>query len=102
MEFCPKCGSVLIEKNKRFGCARCSYYAKGKVKIESNEQLNKGQEINILKEKEIETLPKITAICAKCKNDEAYFWTRQTRAADEAETRFFQCTKCKHTWREYR
>ncbi|PIN88579.1 transcription factor S, partial [Candidatus Pacearchaeota archaeon CG10_big_fil_rev_8_21_14_0_10_35_13] len=20
----------------------------------------------------------------------------------EAETRFFKCTKCKHTWREYR
>ncbi|MEK6933005.1 MAG: transcription factor S, partial [Nanoarchaeota archaeon] len=28
--------------------------------------------------------------------------TSQTRAADEAETRFFKCTKCKHTIREYK
>jgi len=39
--------------------------------------------------------------CPKCGNDEAFFWTAQMRAADEAETRFFRCTKCKHTWREY-
>jgi DNA-directed RNA polymerase subunit M len=31
----------------------------------------------------------------------AYFWTQQTRGADEPETRFFKCTKCSHTWREY-
>ncbi|PIO07920.1 transcription factor S, partial [Candidatus Pacearchaeota archaeon CG10_big_fil_rev_8_21_14_0_10_35_219] len=32
----------------------------------------------------------------------AYFWTMQTRAADESETKFYRCTKCDHTWREYR
>jgi len=25
----------------------------------------------------------------------------QTRAADEPPTRFYRCTKCGHTWREY-
>ncbi|PJB94591.1 transcription factor S, partial [Candidatus Pacearchaeota archaeon CG_4_9_14_0_8_um_filter_35_24] len=25
-----------------------------------------------------------------------------TRAADESETKFYRCTKCDHTWREYR
>ncbi|MBI2629509.1 transcription factor S [Candidatus Pacearchaeota archaeon] len=103
MEFCPKCGAVLVEKSKNYGCPRCSYSAKGKVKIESNEQVkSKKEEINILKEKETDVMPKITATCPKCKNGEAYFWSSQTRAADEAETRFFKCTKCKHTWREYR
>jgi DNA-directed RNA polymerase subunit M len=26
---------------------------------------------------------------------------RQLRAADESEVRFFRCTECKHTWRQY-
>ncbi|MBI2112883.1 transcription factor S, partial [Candidatus Woesearchaeota archaeon] len=26
---------------------------------------------------------------------------QQTRGADEPETRFFRCTKCNYTWREY-
>ena len=38
----------------------------------------------------------------KCDHKEAWFWTSQTRAGDEAETKFFKCTKCRHTWREYR
>jgi len=50
---------------------------------------------------ELETKPIVEERCEKCSNKEAYFWTIQTRAADEAETRFFKCTKCNYTWREY-
>ncbi|RLG67435.1 MAG: transcription factor S, partial [Methanobacteriota archaeon] len=32
---------------------------------------------------------------------DAYFLPVQTRAGDEAETRFFECVKCKHRWRAY-
>ena len=39
--------------------------------------------------------------CPKCHNKGAYYWFLQTRSADEPETRFLRCTKCKHTWREY-
>ena len=49
----------------------------------------------------VETNPRVEADCAKCDNKEAFYWTRQTRGADEPETRFFKCTKCNHTWREY-
>ncbi|GAI81579.1 unnamed protein product, partial [marine sediment metagenome] len=35
-------------------------------------------------------------------NEKAYFWSVQTRSGDEAETKFFKCTKCEFTWREYR
>ncbi|MRR35944.1 transcription factor S, partial [bacterium] len=31
----------------------------------------------------------------------AYWWLRQLRSADESEVRFFRCTKCSRTWREY-
>jgi len=101
MEFCPKCGSVLVEKRKNFGCARCGYTAKGKVKIESTEEIKEIKAAPIVKEKETNVTPVTSAVCPKCGHKEAYFWSAQTRAADEAETRFFRCVKCKHTWREY-
>ena len=102
MEFCPKCGSVLIEKRKNYGCARCNYTAKGKVKIESSEKMKEKERIGVVKEKDIDVFPVTAANCPKCHNKEAYFWSSQTRAVDEAETRFFKCKKCAHTWREYR
>jgi len=33
MEFCPKCGAVLVEKKKELGCPRCNYNSKTKSKI---------------------------------------------------------------------
>lgn len=101
MEFCPRCGSVLVEKNKKYRCARCNYSAKGKVSIKISEMIRKKEAVGVVSEKEIDVFPKTAAVCPKCKHDEAYFWSIQTRSADEAETRFFRCTKCKHTWREY-
>lgn len=102
MEFCPKCGSVLIEKKGKYRCSRCSYKAKGKIKIEASERMKEKQKIGIMKDKDTDVFPTITAVCPQCGNREAYFWSAQTRSADESETRFFKCTKCKHTWREYR
>ena len=101
MEFCPKCGSILVQKTKNAGCPRCGYSTKGKLKIKTSEKMNKGKDIAIIKKKEGEIHPIIEAECKKCKNKKAYFWTLQTRAADESETKFFKCTKCGHTWRSY-
>ncbi|MEM3074782.1 MAG: transcription factor S [Candidatus Pacearchaeota archaeon] len=102
MEFCPKCGSILEEKRKNFGCARCGYTTKNKIKISSGEKIEQPKEIGVIKEKDTDVFPIVPSECPKCKNKEAYFWTSQTRSGDEAETRFFRCTKCKHTWREYK
>lgn len=102
MEFCPKCGAVLVQKKTKEGCPRCSYTSKGKVKLCSSEKMeDPKKEVEVIK-KDIETFPIIVSKCKKCGNDKAYFWTVQTRAGDEAETRFFKCTKCEYTWREYR
>ena len=101
MEFCPKCGSVLIQKRKNFGCARCGYSTKEKLKLKTSEKIDEKNEIAVIK-KEMNTLPIVVEKCKNCKNEKAYFWTIQTRAGDEAETKFFKCTKCEHTWREYR
>jgi DNA-directed RNA polymerase subunit M len=50
---------------------------------------------------DVEVLPKTRIECPECKNKEAFWYMRQTRAADEPTTRFYTCTKCKHKWREY-
>ncbi len=101
MEFCPKCGCVIVEKNNSFRCPRCNYKSKSKVKIESTEKIQVRPKIGVITDKDIDVSPIINATCPKCKNKEAYFWTLQTRSSDEAETKFYRCTKCKHTWRDY-
>ena len=101
MEFCPKCGAVLITKGKKDGCARCNYYSKGKINIITSEKMDETKEVAVVK-KDTPVFPIIKEKCSECGNDKAYFWTVQTRSGDEAETKFFRCTKCEHTWREYR
>jgi len=49
----------------------------------------------------IATLPKTRITCSQCNNSEAYFVIRQTRSADEPETRIYRCCRCNYSWREY-
>ncbi|MFA6974243.1 MAG: transcription factor S [Parcubacteria group bacterium] len=102
MEFCPKCGSVLVQKKKNDGCPRCSYTSKGKLKITISEKIDDKKEVPVISDDDAKVLPIVTEKCKKCGNNKAYFWTVQTRSGDEAETKFFKCTKCEFTWREYR
>ncbi|MEK6926641.1 MAG: transcription factor S [Nanoarchaeota archaeon] len=102
MEFCPRCGAILIQKRKNYGCPRCNYSTKSKSKLTISEKLEAKKKIAVVSEKDSQVFPVIAASCKKCENEKAYFWTIQTRAGDEAETKFFKCTKCEHTWREYR
>ena len=103
MEFCPKCGAILIQKKKNLGCPRCNYSSKTKApKIKTSEKISERREVGVFSGKDQSTLPVINAKCKECGNEKSYFWTVQTRASDEAETKFFKCTKCGHTRREYR
>ena len=100
MKFCPKCGAVLVLKRKGFGCS-CGYRDKEKIKLIASEKQEHKEGRGVLHEKESVVMPTTKASCPKCKNEEAYFYTAQTRAGDEAETQFFTCTKCHHRWRRY-
>ena len=103
MEFCPKCGSViLVKENGKAVCAKCSYRPKSKVKIQSSEKIERIDIVKVVDEKKLTTYPKVEIKCLKCKNKEAFFWTLQTRSSDESETKFYKCTECNHTWRVYR
>ena len=99
MPFCPKCNAFLVHREGELMCPKCGKAAKGKTEetvvrseVEDNEML-------ILEEGM--TLPKTRIACPKCDHKEAYWMIRQTRAADEPETRIYRCVKCTHTWREY-
>ncbi len=102
--FCPKCGSILRPKDKAgkkvLYCA-CGFskLPEDEAKTELKEKVKSGRKIEVVEN--IEINPKIKINCDKCGNKIAYYWTQQTRGADEPETRFFKCTKCNHTWREY-
>jgi len=104
--FCPECGSILIPKEKSgkkiLACSSCDYSKDPKGEnVEIKEKIEAGKIIEVMDEEKSNLLPKIRSECRKCENDIAYYWTRQTRSADEPETRFFKCTKCNYTWREY-
>jgi DNA-directed RNA polymerase subunit M len=60
----------------------------------------KAREVAVI-EKKVNTLPTAKEECVKCGNQEAFWVLRQTRGADEPETRIFECTKCGYKWREY-
>jgi len=66
--------------------------------VSKTEQLNRA--VPVL-EAESAGLPTTNAKCPDCGNATAYWWLRQLRSADESEVRFFRCTKCARTWREY-
>ncbi|MBE6509636.1 MAG: transcription factor S, partial [Methanobrevibacter sp.] len=44
-------------------------------------------------------LPTTRITCYKCGGTKGYWWTVQTRSADEAPTNFIRCAKCGNTWR---
>ena len=103
MEFCQKCGGIIIFKDEKAACAACGFKLKKKPKVESSEKIEKTDSIVVISEdSEESSYPVVEIKCPKCKNKKSYFWTRQTRAADESETKFYKCTKCKHSWRVYR
>lgn len=101
--FCPECKSLMIASAGQLKCRKCGYIRT----IGDNDKLKKKtmrseKEITIVEDAEnIQTLPTITIKCAKCENTTAFWWLRQLRAADESEVRFFRCTECGHTWRQY-
>lgn len=103
--FCPKCGSILIpelRKGKRVFTCSCGYKTAKLKEATIKESIKSGKtKVEIIEKEETSHLPVIDVECPKCKHRKAYFWTVQTRAGDEPETKFMKCMKCKHIWRDY-
>jgi DNA-directed RNA polymerase subunit M len=92
MIFCQKCGSVMMPKKEgaktTMVCMRCGFKKVEAVETKFSEKIEN-------------VMPLIDEECPKCGHRKARFWTQQTRAGDEGDTKFFKCEKCKHTWRDY-
>lgn len=99
MEFCPKCGALLIMKKSRFGCPKCSYMSKGKVELKISEEMKNRVPVAVVKGNQKSVDPITDFKCEKCKNAKSYFWVQQMRAGDEPESKFYKCTKCDNTVR---
>jgi|SRR3989344_7333047 len=102
MEFCEKCGGMILVRENKVVCAGCGYKSKKKPQIKTSEKIGQKEPIAVIREKDENVNPIVEMRCPRCKNKKAYFWTMQTRASDESETKFFKCTSCSHTWRAYR
>jgi transcription factor S len=97
---------MLISSGGQLKCRKCGYIRKiegsehDQMKLEKKRTEN---EITIVDDEgeKLRTLPTIQIKCPKCDNNLAFWWLRQLRAADESEVRFFRCTECGHTWRQY-
>jgi transcription factor S len=104
MLFCPDCGSLLKPREdgkKTYLTCSCGYDKVEKEDILMKDEVKKSRKVEISKDETKKTMPKIKEECPKCHHETAYFWTQQTRASDEAETRFYECVKCSHRWRAY-
>lgn len=102
MEFCPNCGKVLLPKKDILYCQECGYEKKVSYDEKQNyiirEDVSDKQDIIITGDK-INTLPTTKGLCYRCGNRELEWWMVQMHHSDEAETRFYRCTKCGNTWR---
>jgi len=91
-----------IEEGPVLVCNACGYATK-EAKLDEYKVVKpaKHEEMVAVIEEAKPPLPTTKAKCLKCGHGTAYWWFRQTRGADEPTTRFYRCTKCGHTWREY-
>ena len=107
IKFCPRCGSMmrLVKEGGKavWKCPKCGYVEGSYTATPIVERRKVGHTPDerpiVVKE---DNRPKVKGvICPRCGNDEAYVFVQQTRAADEPPTRFYTCTRCGYTWREY-
>jgi len=93
----------MVPTKEGLVCTNCGH--KEATKIEFKEEMKKKPKSvaeGAAEGKPIEeTMPTVKIECPKCGHDEAYWYSQQTRAADEPETQFFICKKCNHKWRKY-
>uniref|UniRef100_A0AAG5CWY2 DNA-directed RNA polymerase subunit n=1 Tax=Anopheles atroparvus TaxID=41427 RepID=A0AAG5CWY2_ANOAO len=95
--FCPDCGSILplLRTTSKVACYSCHSEFDSEYTIYFNSYENKKADQAERAEKEAADGPIVNRQCPKCNNDQMSYATLQLRSADEGQTVFFTCTKCK-------
>ena len=101
--FCPTCKGLMKRGGDgRLVCAKCATSSVSSAPTVSSKAKERETVVVDADKDKVSLLPTGDYFCEKCGNSKAYYYFRQTRSADEATTRFLECTKCGHKWRDYR
>ncbi|OGS41687.1 MAG: transcription factor S [Euryarchaeota archaeon RBG_16_62_10] len=98
--FCQKCKCLMFPQDGKLVCRKCGAEHEMQQRAQVITVKSRDREMAVLGEIS-GTLPTADVECPSCGHGKAYWVLRQTRGADEPETRIFRCVKCTHSWREY-
>mmetsp|Transcript_58514 Transcript_58514/g.67578 ORF Transcript_58514/g.67578 Transcript_58514/m.67578 type:complete len:150 (+) Transcript_58514:49-498(+) len=119
-DFCLQCGELLglPKYSDYFECNKCGFkisileykmdeiitekvFTKKKPWLEKyNDKNTKGKKGKQVENTTASAGPSRAVIdmpCKKCDSKKLYYYTMQTRSADEGQTVFYECVKCGHT-----
>jgi len=105
VDFCPSCGSLLPSLTARgdVTCMCCKFVVSSKLFDEKVIQytVHFNSQENTTKKKKADEVdhadgPIIERKCPKCGHDLMSYAAIQLRSADEGQTVFFTCLKCKY------
>ncbi|GAV56724.1 TFIIS_C domain-containing protein [Cephalotus follicularis] len=105
--FCGLCGTMLIFKSKKYAeCPVCNFKRDAKEisgreisYTVTAEEIRRELGISLINEgKAIQQ--KLDKECEKCHNPWLWYYARQMRSADEGQTTFYTCDRCKHQFQE--
>ncbi|KAJ3665743.1 hypothetical protein Zmor_001222 [Zophobas morio] len=106
--FCPDCGSILPPLREKGGvtCYTCArnfpaevfkgYKVTYTVHFNSREKFQSRDDKKGKNDEDEDEGPVVDRKCAKCGNEKMSYATVQLRSADEGQTVFYTCTKCKY------
>ncbi|KAG2535794.1 DNA-directed RNA polymerase I subunit RPA12-like [Panicum virgatum] len=106
--FCGVCGTLLtFDSVHSASCPLCGFKRKAK-EIEGKEtrytvtaeDIRRELKMDLLDEVLVVQRPVVTRSCPKCNHSKAEYHSIQTRSADEGETVFYECTKCRYKSKE--
>ncbi|XP_054577960.1 DNA-directed RNA polymerase I subunit RPA12 isoform X2 [Eptesicus fuscus] len=108
LDFCPDCGSVLPLPGTRDAvtCARCGFSVhvrdfEGKVVRTAVVFHQPGSAVPVSTEDGPEFQgPVVDRRCARCGHEGMAYRTRQMRSADEGQTVFYTCLRCRFQEKE--
>ena len=105
MEFCDECGAMMKLEGDVWQCA-AGHEQPRNHDSEAEMTTTQGQTsdgpVDMSDVEDEDIGPTTRARCPEpdCESDRARYEMKQTRAADESETRFFTCVECGKKWRE--